>query len=104
MILKRVFPVGLEKLDELLSLRRREARAHADVLQAPCVVEEAEQQRSDRRALRVLVPAKSGDDAIALALMLHLQHRALVRLIETRHLLRHHAVEPSAFESLEPVR
>ena len=54
----------------------------ADVLQLAGVVVEPEQQRADGacRSPR-LVPAEAGDDAVALALVLHLQHHALVRLV-----------------------
>ena len=53
--------------------------------------------------MRVLVPAKAGDDAVALALVLHLEHHALVRLIDTRLRLGHHAVQSCPLEAAEPV-
>ena len=54
-------------------------------------------------AVAVLVPAKAGDDAVAVALVLDLEHDALVRLVGAADRLGHHAVEPGAFEALEPV-
>ena len=45
-IVERARAVGLEERDELTPLRRREARADADVLEGAAVVEEAEQQRA----------------------------------------------------------
>ena len=51
------------------------------MLQLPCIIVEAEEQGADRGAVRVLVPAKAGNHAIALALVLHLEHDSLVRLV-----------------------
>src|SRR3954468_22246307 len=103
MTLERILAVRLEKLHQLLPLGHREARADADVLEVALVVVETEKQRSDRGSFSVLVPAESGDDTIRFALVLHLEHRALVRLVEARELFGHHAVEPRALEALEPV-
>jgi hypothetical protein len=54
----------------------RERRRDADMLQHVVVVVEAEQQRADD-AFALLVPAKTRDDAIGGAHVLHLEHRAL---------------------------
>src|SRR4029078_3758278 len=84
----RVLAEGREKRHELLALRRRKARAHADVLEVSRIIIETEEQRADRRLVAVLVPAKAGDDAVAIALVLHLEHDALVRLTGSRLPLR----------------
>src|SRR5215470_4284470 len=63
--LERVLAIRRKKGHELVSLRGREARADAHVLEPSFVVVQAEQQRTDRRALPPFVPAESGDDAIA---------------------------------------
>ena len=78
---KRVPAVWREIFRKFPALLFGEAGADADVLQRPRIVEKAEQQRSDSRALTFLVPPKSGDNAVAIALVLNLEHHALVRLI-----------------------
>src|SRR5204862_1380337 len=98
-----VLAVRGKEIHELAALGRGKARADADVLEVRRVVEEAEEERADRGTVRVLVPAKAGDDAVALALVLHLEHHALVRLIDARLRLRHHAVQSCPFEAPEPV-
>src|SRR5205807_1351797 len=56
-----VLAVRGKEIHELAALGRRKARADADVLEVRGVVEEAEEERADRRTVRVLVPAKAGD-------------------------------------------
>ena len=56
------------------------------------------------RALAFLVPAKPGDHAVAIALVLDLEHHALVRLVGPRDRLGDDAVEPRALEAAKPVR
>src|SRR5690606_7065602 len=82
-------------------LRHRERRRHADVLEDALLVVEAEQERADRIAAR-LVKAKARDDAIRRAHVLDLDHRALARLVVLVLALRDDAVESRAFEALEP--
>ena len=53
MIGERVLAIRREKFHQLLALLLREAGADADVLQRAGIVEEAEQQRADSRALRL---------------------------------------------------
>ena len=84
MIGEVVGAVGREEPDQLLPLRGGEAAADADVLQRAGVVVEAEQERADGRPLAALVPAEAGDDAVAFALVLDLEHDALVRLVACR--------------------
>ena len=69
---------------------------------APRVVQ-PKQQRPHRRPLSILMPPEARDHAVAVALMLHLQHRPLVRLIPARSRLRHHPVQPRALEPPEPI-
>ena len=103
MAVERVLAIRREKLHELAPLLVGEARADADVLQVAGVVVETEQQRADGVSLAALVPAEAGDDAVAVALVLHLEHHALVRLVDAARRLRHHAVEAGALEAPEPV-
>src|SRR5437868_4740851 len=49
------------------------------------------------------MPAETGDDAVAVALMLDLEHDTLVWLVNAGGGLRHDAVEAGSFEALEPV-
>ena len=95
--------IGRQKLHELATLLVGEARTHADVLEVAVVVVEAEEERADRRSLRVLVPAESGDNAIAVALVLDLEHDAPVRLIDAVLRFCHHAVEARTLEAPEPI-
>src|SRR6476646_8620471 len=73
------------------------------MLQMTGVVVQAEEQRADRALLTALVPAEAGHDAVALALVLDLEHDALVRLVGAVDRLGDDAVEPRALEALEPV-
>ena len=74
------------------------------MLQSAFVVVQAEQQRAYGIVVTGFVPAKAGNHAVAFAVVLHLQHHALVRLVAALGRLGHHAVEPRAFEALEPIR
>jgi hypothetical protein len=49
------------------------------------------------------VPAKAGNDTIALALVLDFEHRALVRFVGSRTGLSDDAVETSALEATKPI-
>src|SRR3954469_16605403 len=103
MIHERVLAIRSEIFGELAALLLGETRAYADVLQRALVVEETEQQRSDHCALALLVPAKARNYAVAIALVLHLQHDALVGLITAGDRLGHHAVQTRAFEAAKPI-
>ena len=100
---RSVDAIRREELDQLAPLRVGEACADADMLEVAGIVVEAEQQRADGRALAVLVPAEAGDDAVAFALVLDLEHDPLVGLVEPRCLLGDDAVEAGALEAPEPV-
>jgi len=96
--------VRAERLDvgrELGAKLRGHAAHDADVVQLAAVVVEARKQRT--HAVAVLVHAITGDHAVDRALVLHLQHRALPRLIGARDRLGDDAVEARALEPLEPV-
>jgi hypothetical protein len=63
-------------------MRSRKSRAHAHTrrrVATPRAVKQAEQKRADRGAVASFVPSKPSHDAIAVALMLDLEHHALVR-------------------------
>src|SRR5438132_5546016 len=102
--LERILAIGLKKLHQLAPLFIGEAGADADVLEISIVVIEAEQQRTDRGFLATFVPAESGDDAVAFALVLHLEHHALVRLVGSVLTFGDDAIESRALESLKPIR
>ncbi len=50
------------------------------------------------------MPAETGDHAVAIALVLDLEHHALVGLVGSRNRLGHDAVESGALEATKPVR
>ena len=97
------FKPGLEEFNELLAFFFGEAGADADVLEGAAIVVEAQQQRSDGRAFAFFVPAETGDDAVAVALVLDFEHHALVRLVGTSDGLGDDTVETGAFKATEPV-
>ena len=104
MIHESVAPIWRQKFYQFLAFGFGEARAYADVLQRARIVKEAEQERSDRGAVASFVPSKAGHDAIAVALMLDLEHHALVGLIGAGNRLSDHTVEARAFKAPEPIR
>src|SRR5574338_144856 len=103
MVVEGVLAIRREKIHELLALGRRETGTDADVLEGAVVAVEAKQQRADRRAVAVLVPAEARHDTVAVTLVLHLEHDALVRLVGPAVRLGDHAIEPRALEALEPI-
>ena len=103
MVIEGVFAIRCEEGDEFLAFGQGEAGADSDVLERSGVVIEAKQERADGGSFGVLVPAEAGDDAVAVALMLDLEHGAFVGLVGSVEELGHDAVEAGAFEALEPV-
>src|SRR5262249_23449252 len=103
MIRDRVFAIRREILHQLASFGFRETSANADMLQHAEFVETAKQKGADRVAITFPVPSKAGNDAITIALVLDLEHHALVRLINTGCRLRDNAIEPRAFKASKPV-
>src|SRR6516162_10042316 len=101
---KRVSTVGSEVLNKLSALFLSEARADADMLQRSLRIVEPKQQRTYRRTLSSLMPAKTCNHTVAIALVLDLEHHALVRLIGVRHRLCHNPVKTRAFEAPKPIR
>ena len=104
MFLQCILPVRRKELDQLPPFRVREARAHTHMLQHTRIIEQPKQQRPDRLSFTFLMPPKSGDHAIAVALVLHLQHHPLVRLVGPGHRLGHNPVKPRAFKPPKPIR
>src|SRR5439155_19456513 len=98
-----VVAVWSEECYELALLLFREARADADMLPCSGVVEKAKQERADHCTLAFLVAAKAGNDAIALALVLDLEHQPLIGLVGSGNRLGDHAVEAGALEATKPV-
>ena len=103
MSLRRAFAQGLEDRRQLRPLRLGERRRHPQLVQAPVGVEEPQDHRADERPRAVLVPAKARENAVHRAFVLHLDHRALARLVAVAPRLRDDAVEPRALEALEPL-
>jgi hypothetical protein len=103
MIDKRLSTIGFEKFDKLLTRLVCEASAHTHVLQGAMLVVKTKQQGSHSRSLTFFVPSKTGDDAIAVPLMLDLQHDALVRFVSSGNQLSHHSIEARALEPAKPV-
>ena len=100
---ERCLAVGGQLIDEGATFGGGEARAHADVLQRTVAVVEAEEKRADGLLVAPLVPAEPRHDAVAIPLVLDLEHHSLVRLVRSRGRLGDDAVEPRAFEAFEPV-
>src|SRR5262245_41354034 len=92
-----------ELLDQLAPLLHRERGRHADVMQRAFRAVQPEQQRSNERVSPILVPAKTGDDAVGGPRVLDLDHRALAWLVDSQFRLRDHAVETGAFEARKPL-
>ena len=101
---QRVLAIGCEVFCKLTAYPFREARADADMLQRAGVVEKAEQERADSAAFALLMPSKAGNDTIAIALVLDLEHHALIRFVGSRNQLSDDAVEPGALKATKPVR
>jgi len=95
--------IGLEEGSKLFALGCREAGTGADVLEGAAGVVEAEEQGADEGVGTVLVPAETGDDAVAVALVLDLEHGPFVWCVRAGEGLGHDAVESGAFEAGEPV-
>src|SRR5260370_7364793 len=98
MVRESVVRIGTQKSPQFLTFSLREALTHADVLQRPRAVKQAEQKRADRRAVASFVPSKASHDTIAVALVLDLEHHALVRLIRPRNRLAHNPLHPPTFQ------
>ena len=94
----------LELLPQLGAPRRREAGRDPDVLELAVVVVQPEQQRADQRLLGRggLVLAVAGEHDVGGALVLDLEHGALVGLVRRPERLGDDTVEPGALELLEP--
>src|SRR2546428_142830 len=104
MIGEGIPPVRREISDEIAANAILKAAADAHMLQNAGIVVEAEQQRANSRALPVLVPSKTANDTIAIALVLHFEHNALVGFIRFRNRLRYDAVKTRALKASKPIR
>src|SRR5581483_4412729 len=92
-----------QRLDQRkdLLLAARSDRTRADVVEAPVLLAEPEQQRRERRRLRL--PADADDDAVRGAVLLHLLNGiARARQVRRVDALRDHAVKADRVESVEP--
>ena len=102
-VAESVFAIRREEGEEIAAHGCGEAGADTDVLKDLCVVVEAQEKGTDLFASGIFVPAESGDDAIAVALVFDLEHYALVGLVGEIYGLGYYAIESSAFETVEPV-
>ena len=98
-----VFSIWREELEKLAAHGSREAGADANVLEDLCAVVKTEEKGTDFLARRFFVPAESGDYAVTVALVLDLEHCALVGLIGKIDWLGYDTVETGSFEALEPI-
>jgi hypothetical protein len=71
-------------------------------MQHTVAVIQPEQQRSYRAFFLALVPAQARDDAVCGAQVFDLHHRPHTRTVRSLRALRDDAVEPRAFELIEP--
>ena len=101
--MESVFAIGGKEAYQFVPLCGGEAGTYADVLQSSGDVEEAEKKGADVGAFAVLVPAKSGDDTVAVALVFDLELAAFVGSVDAGEWLGNEAVEAGAFETAEPV-
>src|SRR5262249_40837609 len=99
-----IFPVRLEKLNKFFSLLGAEARTNPNVLESTCVIKQSKQQRAHHRALAFLVPAKSSNHTVAVALVFDLDHDALVGFVSSCWVLNYDAVQTRAFKAAKPIR
>src|SRR5271170_3245111 len=103
MIRERIDAVTRQELQQLSPLLFREARTDPHMLQRSRLIKEPEQKRSNGSVIAVLVPPKPRDDAIAIALMLHLDHRALVRFVDAGLRLDDQSIEACTLEAPKPI-
>ena len=103
MLVECINAIRLEKIHELFSFQVCKARAHTDVLEVVAVLK-TENERSNRVFLAAFVPAKSGDDTIAIALVPDLQHSSLVGLVRPGLRFCDDAVEPARGSDRPPRR
>ena len=103
MICERILAIGRQELQKLSTLVLRKAGADTHMLQRSRFIKESKQKRADRFAFSVLVPAKAGNDAVAVALMLDLEHDPLAGFIGTVQRLYYHSVESGAFKTAKPI-
>lgn len=93
-----------ELAGELFATLPFEEGGHADVVQCPVMAVQAEQQRTDMCARTILVPAESSHDAVGRTFVLDLEDAPLLGLVDGVEWLGDDAVEPRAFEAVEPIR
>ena len=97
-------PLGderLELLEELLAARHGEGADDTDRGELPVLAVEPEQERADGVGPALVDPV-AGDDAVGGALVLDLEHEALVGLVGDVDRLGDDPVEPGALELGEP--
>ncbi len=72
-------------------------------MQRAGLVVKSKQQRAQRVAVALLVKAKAGYHAVAVALVFDLEHHALVRLVHAARLLGHHPIQAGSLEARKPI-
>src|SRR5262249_19019715 len=95
--------IGVEKLCQLEALRIAETGAHSHMLERARIIKQSEEQGTDQGAIALFMPAKTGNYAVAIALMLDLEHHTFIRLVSPVDRFRHDAVEARALEAPKPI-
>src|SRR5262249_1119706 len=98
-----ILTIRSQVLDEVAACLVRETRGNADMMKRAGVIVQAQQQRSNGTLVAVLMPAKTGNDTIAIALVFDLEHDTLVGLVNACERLRDNTIESRTFESAKPV-
>ncbi len=102
MAVERVSAQRLQVGRQLPARGHRKRGRDADVVQPLPIVVQTQQERPHQLVPPVLVPPEPGDNTIRGARVLHLDHRALSRLVRTGLRLGDHAIEPGALEPRQP--
>src|ERR1700760_1800519 len=104
MIGERIRAIRCYKFQKLSPLLLRKAGADANMLQCSGFIKQPQQQGTDGFALGILVPPEPGHDTVAIALVLHLEHDPLARLVPAIHRLQPPSTHrhPPASPSLRP--
>src|SRR5260221_1668865 len=103
MVLDGILAIWRQVRDELYRLRIGHAGTLAHGPEMPVVVVTPQEKRSNGGLLATLVPAEPRHHTVGIALVFHLEHRTLVRFVESRFTLRDHAVQPRSLKSTEPI-
>ena len=102
MMSESVSAVRCEEFGKFETFFGGETGTNANMLERSGVIVEPEEEGADGE-IAFLVPAKTGDDTIAIAFVLDLEHGAFIGLIDAGEGLCNDAVETGSFKALEPI-